>query len=186
MIAVASVPGFAQSDSVPRANTEMLASVRGPTVMSLSDTSRPTDLPRVALPPNFTFPESYREIIESMLARSPTFRRQCLRLANASDVTVRVQTLNPYAPGISRARSYITRGPGERLAAVVEIRPLGNLAELIAHEIEHVIEQLDGIDLKAQSSMSNSGVRTCPDGSFETIRAIRVGQRVARDVRAGR
>ena len=52
--------------------------------------------------------------------------------------------------------------------------------ELIAHEIEHVIEQLDGIDL--ETHVRTGTVSKREDGAFETRRAIEVGRRVARDV----
>jgi Tol biopolymer transport system component len=52
--------------------------------------------------------------------------------------------------------------------------------ELIAHEIEHVIEQLDGIDLEAHARTGN--VWKKEDGAFETWRAIEIGKRVAREV----
>jgi hypothetical protein len=65
----------------------------------------------------------------------------------------------------------------------VEIRVLDHLAELIAHEIEHVIEQIDGVDLRVQSLLPGTGVRSCMDGSFETVRAVRVGRRVAQETR---
>jgi hypothetical protein len=68
----------------------------------------------------------------------------------------------------------------------VEINPLGDFMELLAHELEHVIEQLDGIDLAAKAALARSGVRTCVDGTFETNRAARVGSLVAVEARAGR
>jgi hypothetical protein len=58
--------------------------------------------------------------------------------------------------------------------------------ELLAHELEHIIEQLDGIDLAAKAAVARSGVRECVDGSFETSRAVRVGTLVALEARAGR
>lgn len=56
-------------------------------------------------------------------------------------------------------------------------------AELIAHEIEHIIEQLDGIDLGARATLPATGVRRCADGAFETMRAIRTGLAVAGEMR---
>jgi hypothetical protein len=84
----------------------------------------------------------------------------------------------------NRARTRIVRTADGRLEAIVQLSPLDNVAELIAHELEHIIEQLDGVDLEAQASLSGTGVRTCGDGSFETIRAARVGTTVARQLGA--
>jgi len=52
-------------------------------------------------------------------------------------------------------------------------------AELIAHEIEHIVEQLDGVDLEAQAG--NGAVWSSGHRTFETRRAIEVGRRVARE-----
>lgn len=49
--------------------------------------------------------------------------------------------------------------------------------ELIAHELEHVIEQLDGVHLFAASE---HGVFRSATDAFETKRAIHVGELVER------
>ena len=56
-------------------------------------------------------------------------------------------------------------------------------AELIAHELEHILEQLDGVDLQAQAG--NGVVWKAGDGAFETRRAIEAGRRVAREITTG-
>ena len=48
---------------------------------------------------------------------------------------------------------------------------LENIPELIAHELEHVIEQLDGIDLALRAAQSSGEVRTTVRDTFETTRA---------------
>lgn len=64
------------------------------------------------------------------------------------------------------------------------IGSLDDQVELIAHEIEHVIEQLDGVDLRVRATLPASGVRSRDHGDeFETTRAIRVGRMVAAEVR---
>jgi hypothetical protein len=65
----------------------------------------------------------------------------------------------------------------------VQIQPLEDIPELIAHELEHIIEQLDGVELDVQATLPGTGVRACVDGSFETIRATRVGTMVSRQLR---
>lgn len=140
--------------------------------------------PRAALPSNLTFSPMYRQTIESLLERSPGFRRQSLRIAQAEHLTVRLENLFPSGQRGSRARTRIVRTPEGRLEAIVQLSPLDDVAELIAHELEHIIEQLDGVDLHVQASLPGTGVRACADGSFETIRAARVGTMVARQLRA--
>jgi hypothetical protein len=52
-------------------------------------------------------------------------------------------------------------------------------AELISHELEHVIEQLDGVDLAGIARRAPATVWLSGRDSFETLRAIRTGQLVA-------
>jgi hypothetical protein len=56
--------------------------------------------------------------------------------------------------------------------------------ELVAHELEHVIEQLDRIDLPSKAALPDSGVHSLAGNMFETTRATRVGLKVAQEVRA--
>ena len=177
------VSGFAQSDTSIRAGVLTPFALAG-SVEVLRVYGRAGSEPtRAALPPNLTFAPVYRATFESMLERSPAFRRQALRIAQAGHLTVRVDHIFPNTPGGPRARTRIARTPDGGLMAVVQVSPLDNTAELIAHELEHIIEQLDGVDLDAQAALPGSGVRTCNDGSFETIRAASVGTMVARQLR---
>jgi hypothetical protein len=59
------------------------------------------------------------------------------------------------------------------------------VAELIAHELEHVIEQLDGVDLAAKADTDSSSVKRgdTPEPAYETVRATRMGLAVAAEVR---
>ncbi len=57
--------------------------------------------------------------------------------------------------------------------------------EMIAHELEHIIEQLDEVDLAQKARRSRSGVRATDGGRsvFETTRALHVGLRVVQEAR---
>ncbi len=66
------------------------------------------------------------------------------------------------------------------MSAQVYLRPDLGVTEFIAHELEHIVEQLDGVDLKAQAG--NGEVWRTGDGAFETRRAIDSGRRVAREM----
>jgi hypothetical protein len=136
------------------------------------------------IPSNLDVSSVYRGLVEKMLSRSPTFRRQILRIAGAQHLTVAVRTAAPWPRGI-RATTRFVRDRSGHLSASIGIAPLNNDAELIAHEIEHVIEQLDEIDLKAKAARPNSGVHAAPDADdlFETTRAVRMGRQVALEVR---
>ncbi|MGH9310119.1 MAG: hypothetical protein ACRD1U_12135 [Vicinamibacterales bacterium] len=181
---VHAVPGFAQSDMSGRPEVLTSLVLAGSAEVLRVYGHSEAEPPRAVLPPNLTFAPMYRRTIESMLERSPGFRRQSQRIALAEHLTVRLENLFPSGQRGSRARTRIARTPDGRLEAIVQLSPLDNLPELIAHELEHIIEQLDGVDLGVQASLPGTGVRTCDDGSFETIRAARVGTMVARQLRA--
>jgi hypothetical protein len=127
----------------------------------------------------------YRSYVESMLRLSPTFRRQCRRLANALGLTVVLRQFLMRPPERVRAQTSFWTDRDGRLFATVELRAPEDQVELIAHEIEHVIERLDGVDLRARAALPGTGVRLCDGGggAFETIRATRVGLAVAEEVR---
>ena len=184
---VSSVPAFAQSNAARwRAVPVTATRAREPGDMVRLYTTDHHDLaPHDRLPPNLAFPESYRPILTAMLERSPMFRRQCLRIANTPYVRVLLRTLQTAVPTGPRARTTIRRTVDGALIATVLIRPLEDMPELIAHELEHIIEQLDGVDLSERASISSSGVHLCEDGSYETTRARHVGLIVGRDTRRG-
>jgi hypothetical protein len=137
------------------------------------------------IPSNLKISSMYRERVEAMLSQSPTFRRQMLRIAGSHHLTVYLTMTAPLWPRDVRATTQFVRAGSGLLAANIQIAPLHDDVELIAHELEHVIEQLDDIDLQARARQRNSGVHDATgEGSlFETIRATRVGQQVAREVR---
>jgi hypothetical protein len=180
VLSVASVPALAQSNAVRwRTATSELALGLAPTGVGVYLERETTSA--TGVPENLDVPSMYRTTVASMLERSAMFRRQCARLAAASHLSVLVRMMHPLTGG-PRARTQISREDGGRLLALVEINPAGDFTELLAHELEHVIEQLDGIDLAAKAAMANSGVRTCSEG-FETNRAVRIGTLVAVEAR---
>jgi len=133
----------------------------------------------VRLPPNVQMPAEYDDLVDAMLLSSPTFRAQCTRIARAPQLHITVRR-SLFAPPQS-AMTRLVRQAG-RLDAEVELSPFGDVVLLIAHEFEHIIEQLDGVDLGSLAGRSGTGVRTDPrTGQFETERAIAIGQRVARE-----
>ena len=176
----APVPGFAQTniDSTrdPLRSSQNVARVYVAAASATFDAVEHT--------PNLMVAPIYQPLIAVMLARSPTFRRQCMRIAAAPDLSVHITT-NPPVGSRSAALTRIHRRPGGRVEAIVQVGISDRLAELIAHELEHVIEQLDGIDLSVKARLRASGVRRLSEiEAYETRRAIVTGQRVAREVSA--
>ena len=138
------------------------------------------------VPPNIVVPAVYRPIFADMFRHSPTFRRQCSRLARASDLVI---DLTPsMQPGLAsgEALTRIMRRPAG-IEAAVQIGPTGDPVLLIAHEFEHILEQLDGVDLPSMATRTSTGVRLVSGtGHFETERAIAAGRRVVDEVTRGR
>jgi hypothetical protein len=134
-------------------------------------------------PPNVFLPEGVRDTVAAMLRASPTFRRQCARIARAS--VLRVVVTRSLVPGwpATGALTRITRAPGGRVVAEVELGFSGDHVTLLAHEFEHILEQLDEVDLAAMAARSGTGVRQLPHAQgFETERAIAAGRQVAGEV----
>ena len=166
VLSVAGIPGLAQSNAVRwrTAPSELTVSLAADGVGVYDD---PQTAPHaVEAPPNLTVPSGFQATVAPHLA-------------------VGVKMLHPNS-GSARARTQIRRVDGGQLIASVEINPYGDFTELLAHELEHVIEQLDGIDLAAKATVARSGVRNCADGTFETSRAVRVGTLVALEARRER
>jgi hypothetical protein len=137
----------------------------------------------MTLPSNLLFPSIYRATLEAMLRHSATFRRQCLRIAGEPGVTIHLQVPSFGTRG-ARAMTRFVRQKDGRLEANIEIAPMNDDVELVAHELEHVIEQIDRIDLPSKATLPDSGVHTLSGNMFETTRATRVGLKVAQEVRA--
>jgi hypothetical protein len=122
-------------------------------------------------------------VIEEGWERSPTFRRQCRELAAASAVVV--LEWRESRDSQSRATTRMGTDFTGVIVALVYIPPVTTAIELVAHEIEHVLELTRGQDLAAQSRRRDSGVWQA-FGGFESRRAIDVGRQVAREVEDSR
>ena len=120
-----------------------------------------------------------------MLRDSPTFRRQCVRIAAEPALTVQLAVNPPPRRSDRRATTRLTRQPNGHLTAVIAIEQIEDLDELIAHEFEHVIEQLDGVNLAARAALPNTGVTAFGhrNTTFETTRAQRMGLKVVSEIR---
>ena len=143
-------------------------------------------IPRqIEVPANLNVPPMYRPLVDSMLRGSQTFRRQCIRIAAAPMLTVRLAITQWFARSDVRATTVLRRSASGHLTATIEISAQQDVEELIAHELEHVIEQLDGVDLQARARKPNSGVSVMSGRTemFETVRAQRAGLKVVSELR---
>ena len=135
-------------------------------------------------PANLRVESFFRLVIEQMWQASPTFREQCRRLAADPSLQVTVSREDPSTvPSFANAWTTLTFKENRPVKAQVHVKAGSNVAELIAHELEHVLEQLDQVDLQAQAG--NGAVWKNGKASFETRRAIEAGRRVAREIMDG-
>lgn len=132
------------------------------------------------MPGNIDAPPTIVALMRDMWMASPTFRRQCARIAGATGTRVDIVIRKPRSAEV-RATSEIEHHRAGKWLATVEVFVDGDLVELIAHELEHVIEQLDGVDLVRLSQQGLAGVETGSGERYETARAIATGKRVARE-----
>jgi hypothetical protein len=129
-----------------------------------------------SLPANVELPRDLARVLERIYQRSPAFRAQCERIADASHLRVTVR-VNTAIPSRCRAFTIMTRR-GDRIMADVHLPLTNGLVELVAHEFEHVIEQIEGLDLKRLARIKGSGVHELEGRVFETDRAQRAGRAV--------
>jgi Tol biopolymer transport system component len=137
---------------------------------------------RPALPPNIEVAPEFRLFVDAMWESSPTFRRQIGRIAAAPRLRLRLDSEIVARSDPSKARASFQRQGGVLIGAELYFKRSLRLPELIAHEVEHVIEQLDGVDLEAHAG--GGAAWKSADASFETVRAIEAGQRVASELTA--
>jgi hypothetical protein len=107
-----------------------------------------------------------------LLQRSASFRRQCARIAasRALRVTLRVGKVLPEG---ARAQTIINRYEAGGVRAEVTLRFSEDYLELLAHEFEHIIEQIDRVSLTDEVKKGRAW--KTPSGAFETRRAFDAG-----------
>lgn len=126
----------------------------------------------------------FEPVFADLLASSPTFRDQYDRIASTPRVRIWVQPVFE-RPGNNAAASRISRSDSGVLLATVEVAaPLrrAEYAELLAHEFEHILEQIDEVDLDSLAAQRDGRVARLRSGSYETERARRAGRAAALEV----
>ena len=119
-----------------------------------------------------------REFAELAWNHSATFRDQCRQLGAARAVVIVRSSQETF-----RAKARIGLSADGVTVAHVSVRRSPLAVELIAHELEHVLERTEGINYLLQTTRPHSGVSRSAAG-FETRRADDAGRRVAEEVRA--
>ena len=120
----------------------------------------------------------FQSTLEIMWRASPTFRQQCSRIAAQPNLAVHLRSEPARGPALLRARTELSRRDGVLILAEVVIVDLRGQIELIGHEVEHVIEQLEGLELR-ETTCDAHEYRT---SAHESCRAIEAGRRIAHEV----
>lgn len=134
------------------------------------------------LPSNIRLPKLLRSRVAVMLQRSPTFREQCRRIAEAPSVHVDVRPDLRFMDLRSVRATTVFRRRRGVLEADVALHPVADAALWLSHEFEHVIEQIEHANLAEMMRQDRGAWRAGP-GVYETARAVRAGRTVFDEVR---
>ena len=122
--------------------------------------------------------------VDTLLDRSLTFRRQWQRLLQGQQLVIRIQLVHSSPVVGTHAVTKVTALPNGSLVADVSIPGGARVAEVLGHEVEHVLERLDGARVSALHALGDQSVRRT-SGTFETERAILVGRLVSDEYYTG-
>ena len=123
-----------------------------------------------------------RPVVETGMERSETIRRQCEELAAARAVVVLEWG------AMVDSQLHASTGMEVRdgvVVARVKLPPTGDTIVLMAHELQHVIEQTRRFDLAAEAERPGSGVWKA-FGGYETQAAVDVSRQVTQELRDNR
>lgn len=128
------------------------------------------------LPPNLVVSKRELPLLERMWRRSATFRRQCERITKAHWLKVKL-SFYPKALAPCGCRALTTVYRSKPLANVHIFQP-SSAIELIGHEFEHVLEQIEGVNLRLLVAAKDGRAQQNDSGHFETERARQAGRQV--------
>jgi hypothetical protein len=124
--------------------------------------------------------------VNAMLQTSPTFRQQFERIAAAPNLVVNARVDMTFLQRPFRARSCFRRYDSGLILVAMDIAPDAVQPEWIAHEFEHVLEQIEGLHLPALALLRRSGAWFSSGEMVETLRATRAGRVVREEMRGHR
>lgn len=140
---------------------------------------------RPDLPANIIVHDALKDVARDMLEGSRTFRNQCRRLGLIRELGVRIsfdlETRWSGRPECN-ATCTIKRYRYGRIQADVRLLTLTNVQSLIAHELEHVREYVEGMNYLATSVQYPRRVWITQQGHYESSRAIEAGNQVASEM----
>jgi hypothetical protein len=132
------------------------------------------------LPSNFKVPEKLQPVLEDVARRSPKFRGQLQELRHHPHVRMTVSYGNLSIWHVVRAESHVEKYEFGAVRIDTRLYTAEDVVDVIAHELEHVCEQMEGIDVRALAHQRGSGVSDV-GGHYETKRAVMAGHQVAEE-----
>jgi hypothetical protein len=134
------------------------------------------------MPPTVRVDAMLQPVVTHLLARSATFRRQCAAIVQAARLDIDVRLVPRLTPSTTRARASVSRYEFGFLAIVIEIVIGTDYAELLPHEFEHALEQIEHVDLAALARTAPDRANEVGRGEFETARARDAGRAAVAEV----
>ena len=152
----------------------------GAGVVVLSTLMASSPVCKSELPGNI-YANALQPVVLQLAQQSETFHQQCLRLAGMPHVRVQL-FLTKEIGSFVRARATISHFTTGAIRAEVTFGFSEDFAELVPHEFEHILEQAEGVNLRAEALCSRAW--RLADGAYETRRALNAGVRARQEVDA--
>jgi hypothetical protein len=150
---------------------------------SISSFGTSTSNVPTGFPTNIVVQAGLRAAVAQLWEGSPTFRAQCQKIGEHK----RYRVAMVIEPSLSVSRSWraqcVLRSYSSGfVTARMMVPPSRQLAELIPHELEHVIEHIDGINVQHEARRHGTGAYDTGGGRVETTRAVRVGRQARQEL----
>lgn len=137
-------------------------------------------------PTNIVVQAELRGTVAHLWVSSPTFRKQCLKIGEHKRYRVALVVEPQLNLNRSwRAQCVLRVYSSGLVTAHVAVPVRRDVHELIPHELEHVVEHIDGINVKRDASKHGKGAYDIGGGRIETLRAMQMGRQVRAEVEAG-
>jgi hypothetical protein len=138
-------------------------------------------------PANIVVQTELRAAVARLWQGSPTFRAQCLKIGEHKRYRVAV-TVEP-SLALSRnwrAQCVLRVYSTGLVAARVMVALNRQVDELIPHELEHIVEHIDGVNVRREANRRTGSAYEVGHGQIETVRAVQAGRQAQQELAASR
>lgn len=138
-------------------------------------------------PTNIIVQAQLRAAVAELWEGSPTFRAQCQKIGEHR----RYRVALVIEPSLNLSRNYraqclLRAYSSGFVTARVMVPHTRQVTELLPHELEHIIEHIEGLNVKHLSARQGTGAYDAGGGRVETVRALRVGRQARQEFEASR